>query len=120
MKNNFLVALTAVATLQARLAQACMSDDKCEENECCYMNTCALLSSVECSTARMDIFKALSEVQMTNKQEVKEVVGVIREQFPVVRQCDELEDGCIDYIGLMAAEMNEYGEDYSLSLAGRL
>ena len=118
MKNTFLVALTATAALLSRDTYACMSDTACGEDECCYMNLCAPSSSVECSSARMDIFKALSEANMMNLQDVKDVVSGIRNQFNV-SECDQLQDGCIDYIGIMAQQVSERGAGYSLSLAGR-
>merc|ERR1719264_1268969 len=101
MKNTFLVTLTATAALLTRDTYACMSDTACGEGECCYMNLCAPSGSVECSSARMDIFKALSEAHMLNLQDVKDVVGGIRSQFDV-SECDRLQEGC------------------SLSLAGRM
>ena len=119
MKNAFLVTLTATAALLTRDTYACMSDSACGEGECCYMNLCAPSGSVECSSARMDIFKALSEAHMLNLQDVKDVVGGIRSQFDV-SECDRLQDGCIDYIGIMAQQVAERGEGYSLSLAGRM
>ena len=70
MRTNFLVALTAVATLLTRDVNACMSDDKCRTDECCYMNICTPKSKGACSTARMDIFRTLNAANMTNKQEV--------------------------------------------------
>ena len=30
-----------------------------------------------------------------------------------------MQDGCIDYVGLMAQQLDDWGEDYSLSLSGR-
>ena len=67
----------------------------------------------------MDIFKALSEANMMNLQDVKDVVSGIRSQFDV-GECDAMQDGCIDYIGIMAQQVNDRGEDYSLALAGRM
>ena len=45
-------------------ALACMSDDSCGDQKCCYMNTCVEIGTAQCSSTRMQIFKALNEAEM--------------------------------------------------------
>ena len=108
-------------TMAAYVAQgvvACMSDEKCGAGHCCYMNRCLPEESTECSGARMEIFKALDQAQMRTEDDVRTVVGQLRNDFDV-RDCDAQGDDCIDYIGLMAEQLAARPEQYSINLIGQ-
>ena len=109
MKHLFLAIFTSAV-------HACMSDEKCGGSQCCYMNICMPVDSVECSGTRMDIFRALGDAMMGDKDDVKEVVETIRSRFNL-SECDEKQDGCIDYIGIMAEQLNEGREAEPLNLS---
>ena len=66
------VMLSAIVATQAL---ACMSDDSCGDEKCCYMNTCVEVGTAECSSTRMQIFKALNEAEMKTEEDVKRVVS---------------------------------------------
>ena len=75
MKTKFLLFSLAITVLNSH---ACMSDAACASlDSCCYMNRCTPSDSVECSTAKMDIFKALAQADI-ERGDVKEVVADIR------------------------------------------
>ena len=110
---------TFIAAAFAATATACMSDAKCDEDFCCYMNACMPIDSVECLPGRMDLFKALNAANMTNKADVKNVVESMRTQFDV-EECDSMHDRCIDYIGIMAEQLKESPPDQALSFAAKM
>ena len=100
------------------MTTACMSDEACGDNYCCYMNTCLASDSVECSPYRLDIFKAINKANIKDKQGVRKVVDEMRNQFDVTA-CDEALDGCIDYIGIMADQLNISPPSAPISFAAR-
>ena len=56
---------------------------------------------------------------MRTEEDVRTVVDQLRTDFDV-RECDRMEDGCIDYIGIMAQQLTQDPTEYSLSLTGKL
>ena len=71
--NKFLAVLVLLS-----ITRACMSDQACGDDYCCYMNTCLSSDSVECSPHRLNIFKAINKANIKDKQGVRTVVENMR------------------------------------------